>query len=80
MQITACIAVAIADFESTSCHGGGQNKKLHRDQIPVPISTGFNNYIYALDRLDDYNEGENIVSDIRITEKGFEYIKLRESA
>ena len=40
----------------------------------------FNNYIYALDRLDDYIEGENIVSDARPTMKGFEYIKLRENA
>ena len=31
--ITVSFAVAKDGFESTSCHGRGQNKKLHRDQI-----------------------------------------------
>ena len=40
----------------------------------------FNNYIYALKKLNDYNDGDNIFPDIVITEKGHEYIKLRKNA
>ena len=39
-----------------------------------------NNYIHDLPKLEKYKKGDDIISDIKITKKGYEYLELRQNA